>query len=91
MSDDRSVIPHGPYCYEINGIDVASNKVNEKLCPYWSLDPEKPAGFNGHCRFLNFGDWESDCPTSLYDRRKECGVNEKEGEFVFFNHVEAKR
>jgi hypothetical protein len=41
---DKSLIPHGPYCYEwINGKQVA--------CPFWSRNNEKDYQESGYCHF----------------------------------------
>jgi hypothetical protein len=70
---DKSVIPEGQYCYDEFGV-----------CPYWSLDPTHPEQENGHCAYLEQGDWETG--GLLWDEVKECGINEDvspevEGEF----------
>lgn len=60
MEDD---IPHGPYCYDENGI-----------CPWWRQDTSKPKQENGYCLYLKVGDW--DLPIGLlWDQCKECCVN----------------
>ena len=64
---DTSVIPIGLYCYDANG-----------TCPYWSINPEKEYQDNGHCKFLDIGDWESQYGGLLWDQCKECGINEDE-------------
>lgn len=43
---DKSLIPKGYYCYDEKGI-----------CPYWSLNKNKPYQQNGYCSFLEKGDW----------------------------------
>ena len=74
--DKEQQIPKGIYCYDSRG-----------NCPFWSLRKDKPPQRNGHCSYLNRGDWEIDdtpegFPASagslLWDQCKECGVNEGE-------------
>ena len=63
-NNKKKRIPNGIYCYDENGI-----------CPYWSLRANKSEQENGHCSFLNEGDWESDHFSLLWDQVKECGEN----------------
>ena len=85
---DKSLIPHGDYCYDKNG-----------LCPYWSKDENRPDQESGYCAFLEKGDWDtnaskektitmhpsgekkspSEMPIGiglLWDQVKECCINE---------------
>ena len=57
-------IPKGIYCYDKNG-----------PCPYWSANPNKPEQECGHCSYLDWGDWEQEGLTLLWDQVKECGIN----------------
>lgn len=72
------VIPHGPYCYTILNAPHRPIKapwvIQTKLCPYWSLNKEKPEQMNGYCSYLEKGDWE-DGVDLLWDQVKNCGVN----------------
>lgn len=86
---DISVIPEGMYCYTAdpnpNGIasedDAGNPMMNIKPCPYWSLVQDKPSQENGHCSFLNRGDWEGGNLSLLWDMVKECGIkNDWHGE-----------
>jgi len=62
-------IPRGMYCYERND----TGKI--KICPYWSLNLQYETQNNGHCSYLNEGDWEHEWPGLLWDQVKECTVN----------------
>jgi hypothetical protein len=58
-------IPKGTYCYDENG-----------LCPWWSRNDDQPDQENGHCAYLEEGDWENPGLGLLWDQVKECGVND---------------
>lgn len=77
---DKSVIPHGHYCYSILEEPNESNnwKLKIKTRPYWSLREDKEEGDNGYCSFLESGDWESPSGGLLWDQVKECGINTRE-------------
>lgn len=64
MSLDKSKIPRGIYCYDENG-----------TCPYWGYNPTKPKQESGYCEYLEYGDWECERLSLLWDMCKECGVN----------------
>lgn len=55
-------IPQGIYCYDEEG-----------LCPYWSIDKDKPFQDNGYCHFLKKGDWELKGGL-IWDQCKECNI-----------------
>lgn len=57
-----SSIPQGIYCYD-----------GEGLCPYWSIDKDKPFQDNGYCYFLKKGDWELKGGL-IWDQCKECNI-----------------
>lgn len=61
----ESKIPKGPYCYDDRG-----------LCPFWEKRKDKPYQEDGYCHYLNFGDWESETFSLLWDQVKECGIND---------------
>ena len=65
------------YCY--TRLSKNSNHItglNIVKCPYWSINKSKPHQNNGHCSFLEMGDWEEDDSFSLlWDQVKECGIN----------------
>jgi len=65
-------IPRGSYCYERNVL----GKI--KCCPYWSIDPDRPEQMNGHCSYLDEGDWEGEGMSLLWDMVKECNINTEE-------------
>lgn len=71
MTKPINKIPMGQYCYDKNG-----------SCPYWSLDLSKPHQENGHCAYLDFGDWEfqDGWISLLWDQVKECGQKVKESD-----------
>lgn len=75
---DTSVIPPGPYCYTIEKVEDTAEKtvIHTKKCPYWSQNPNKRSQDNGHCSFLEIGDWESPTGGLLWDAVKECGIND---------------
>lgn len=56
MEKDKSLIPKGLYCYDENGV-----------CPYWSCDKDRPEQENGHCSFLEKGDWDINDGAEAYD------------------------
>ena len=67
--DETTHIPEGLYCYDVN------DKGEYRVCPFWSLDPEKPFQNNGYCNYLKKGDWENeDSFGLLFDKVKECGI-----------------
>lgn len=49
------IIPRGYYCHFSN---------MEKVCRYWSINPELPYQENGYCALLHKSDWDID---------EECG------------------
>ena len=61
MTDKSEKIPEGIYCYDSNGV-----------CPYWSLNKDKPHQENGYCSYLGLGDWDLGGGL-LWDQVKECG------------------
>ena len=63
---DQSKIPKGFYCYDTNGV-----------CPYWSLNKNKPHQENGYCSYLEQGDWDEHLGL-LWDQVKECNINMEE-------------
>jgi len=71
MSKPDEFIPKGCYCYT----RLEYNKI--KVCPYWSwsINPSKNIQNNGHCSYLDEGDWESPGRSLLWDQVKECGIN----------------
>ena len=73
---DESKIPVGDYCYDIISVDDATGRLKIKKCPYWSMDTNLPKQNNGYCYYLEYGDWEGEFVTHLWDKVKECGVNE---------------
>lgn len=68
LKSPRLHIPEGCYCYSY---------VEEKykVCPFWTKVQDKPEQENGYCHYLKQGDWETD--GLLWDKVKECGVNEE--------------
>lgn len=56
-------IPQGLYCYDGEGV-----------CPYWSIQDDKPAQENGYCHFLQKGDGHFDGESLLWDQCKECNI-----------------
>lgn len=70
---DTAVIPNGLYCYDVT---------TRQPCPYWSIDHTKPEQDNGHCMYMQSGDWDVDGVSLLWDAVKECGINtESEGPY----------
>ncbi len=69
-------IPIGMYCYTVIGSNSAGRLIT-KVCPHWSIRPDKPHQLNGYCNFLKKGDWEMDHMGLLWDQVKECSVNYK--------------
>ena len=86
VNKDTSIIPHGAYCYDENGV-----------CPYWSYDKERHEQECGYCAYLEKSDYDlnreprwiepdSDTPVSanelglpfslLWDQIKECNIND---------------
>ena len=62
--EELSKIPKGIYCYDEKG-----------KCPHWCMRIDKPIQDNGHCAFLNRGDWHCPDLSILWDQCKECGIN----------------
>jgi hypothetical protein len=77
---DTSVIPEGPYCYNIlsgwKRKPDGTPYYETSMCPYWSLRSDKPNQMNGYCSFLEKGDWQDDGTMLLWDQVKECQINE---------------
>jgi hypothetical protein len=67
------IIPKGEYCYK--PFEIIDNKIEIKLCPYWSSRKDKPDQENGYCYYLKQGDWESEYLSLLWDMVKECNEN----------------
>lgn len=55
-------IPQGIYCCDSEG-----------LCPYWSIQENKPTRRNGYCYFLQKGDWEL-YHGLIWKQHKECNI-----------------
>ena len=68
MSND-DIVPRGLHCYK----RVQEGKI--KICPYWSIDTTHETQNNGHCSYLNLGDWENPGIGLLWDKVKECNIN----------------
>jgi len=71
---NKSVIPHGMYCYTRMGYKNGVYKI--KPCPYWDKVEGKPKQGDGYCHYLETGDWEEGNLSLLWDQVKECGINE---------------
>jgi len=71
---DISVIPKGMYCY--SPLNYKNGKYYIKICPYWSLNENKPKQVNGYCSYLGYGDWEVDNLSLLWDQCKECHIKD---------------
>lgn len=71
---DRKIenIPQGIYCYDSNGI-----------CPYWSLQEDKPPQENGYCHFLQKGDGQFEHFSMIWDQVKECNVFTEINEYEY--------
>ena len=63
-------IPKGDYCYVYK----------KYVCPFWSININKPHQMNGFCKFLQRGDWQDKGIGLIWDSCKECGIKE-DGEF----------
>lgn len=68
-------IPVGSYCYKVVGPIGENGFPKTKVCPYWSIDPDKPEQSNGYCSFLKSGDWEDIGLGLLWDQVKACDEN----------------
>lgn len=77
INKDTSRIPVGSYCYTIKAV-APDGTISTDVCPYWSKRNDKPDQMNGHCSFLNRGDWDESIPGVglLWDMVKECGIND---------------
>lgn len=80
---DESLIPCGMYCYETSTNDAMFDehgfKNAVKVCPYWSIDPDKPKQMNGYCSYIELGDWDLPAGFALiWDQVKACGINEED-------------
>jgi hypothetical protein len=75
---DKSKIPPGTYCYTTQHYDRRTGVLKTNLCPYWSRNPNKPEQENGYCSFLEFGDWEAEGMSLLWDQVKMCCENEED-------------
>jgi len=73
-----SVIPDGPYCYRIAGIEPSEGEGPRMVinaCPYWGRRVIDGETF-GYCAHLKSGDWEDNGTSLLFDMVKECGIND---------------
>jgi hypothetical protein len=78
VDKDTSVIPRGMYCYEILEVLPNGGGIKTRTCPYWSFRADMPEQECGYCSYLEHGDWDESIPGIglLWDKCKECGVNE---------------
>lgn len=70
---DESVVPEGPYCYNI--VRIEPPKIITQTCPYWGCISDF-----GYCKLLEVGDWMDNSSGLLWDQVKECGINEGDDE-----------
>lgn len=73
---DKSLIPKGDYCYDINASPDSS--ISSVACPYWFQVKEAIHQNNGYCAVLGEGDWQSKDFSLLWDHVKRCGFNNDE-------------
>lgn len=71
IAKDTDCIPEGIYCYQVTSED---GRREYHPCLYWSLNPDEDYMNNGHCSYLEQGDWEVDGVSLLWDGCKECGI-----------------
>lgn len=74
--DPQREIPYGPYCYTGIGYDRETRTYKARTCPYWSINPNHPHQMNGYCSYMKTGDWMEEGLSLLWDKVKECGINE---------------
>ena len=73
---DTSVIPRGPYCYElVTGDFMGLGRLVRKWCPYSRVLRGHSRQESGWCDYLETGDSEENCTVLLWDGCKECGIN----------------
>ena len=70
LGRDESAVPDGPYCYRR---DADGRRVP---CPFWAIDPTRPAQLDGYCALLDLGDWDDDGVSHLFDQVKACGIRD---------------
>ena len=78
MNKEMDGIPWGIYCY-----------TGKSTCPYWSIKPDYEEQNNGHCAYLDKGDWQvslgllwdmckdGDCPRYGCELEKIGGIKRK--------------
>ncbi len=73
MKEEHPEIPKGPYCYHVE-IDPETGKSVTKSCKYWKAKLVKghPGAF---CSFLNETSEYAEFASLLWDKVKECGIN----------------
>lgn len=81
LNGDTSVIPTGPYCYNITGPsyeDEAGNiRIPAKTCPYWASKLLEDGDKVGYCAHLKCADDDEEPGWGLlFDQVKECGIND---------------
>lgn len=72
-------IPQGGYCYDEEG-----------LCPYWTINKNKPHQMNGYCHFMKKGDWHFDGLSLIWNRVKECTIFTEINEYNYNIHSKMK-
>ena len=80
LIDPSAHIPHGGYCYTIKQITYGKNglpTMHQNVCPFWDYDETKPSQMYGYCHYLHCGDWEDPGLGLLWDKCKECGINDE--------------
>lgn len=72
-------IPQGSYCYDEEG-----------LCPYWTVNKNKPHQMNGYCYFMEMGDWQSENSSLIWNQVKECTIFTEINEYNYNIHSKMK-
>jgi hypothetical protein len=81
LNGDTTVIPTGPYCYNITGPhyeDADGNiRLPTKTCPYWAMKRRADGDDVGYCAHLKCADDDEEPGWGLlFDQVKECGIND---------------
>lgn len=71
---DVTDIPSGFYCYTVLSVDAKTGRMKTKVCPFWSRSDAHDEQENGHCSFMDKGDWQDGGLSLLWDMVKECNI-----------------
>lgn len=71
-------IPNSFYCH--GDFYNEEKKTWDYICPFWDYDKTKSEQENGYCHLIKKGDWDFEYMGLLWDKCKECGINDDDFE-----------